>query len=128
MLLPAFGFFLLALNVSATPVVIGTMLLVGLSQGAEGDVGAYLTVKYFDVEVYGTIYGMVVSNAVVSTALGAGILSATLDGTGDYSAFLYLGSFSIVLGSVVLLFLRAFPSVPPGVSPHEVQSPIEAFE
>lgn len=109
MILPAAGFFVLAVNVSAPVVIIGTMALVGLSQGAEGDIGAYLTAKYFDVENYGTIYGMIVSNAVVSTALGAGILSATLERTGSFTMFLFIGAFAVIAGSVILLALRAIP-------------------
>ncbi len=112
MSLPALGLLLLALDMQIAPVVVCSMLLVGLSQGAEGDIGAYLTIKYFDVKIYGTVFSMVVSNTVIAMAVGATILSVTLERTGNFTLYLFIGTCSILAGSLVLLLLRTLKPAP----------------
>ncbi len=112
MSLPAIGLFLLALDLQIVPVVVCSMLLVGLSQGAEGDIGVYLTIKYFDVKIYGTVFSIVVSNTVIAMAVGATILSVTLERTGNFTLYLFIGAGSILAGSLVLLLLRGLKPAP----------------
>ena len=80
--------------------------------GPEGDIGVYLTIKYFDVKIYGTVFSIVVSNTVIAMAVGATILSVTLERTGNFTLYLFIGAGSILAGSLVLLLLRGLKPAP----------------
>lgn len=71
--------------------------LVGLAQGAEGDVGAYLTSRKFSIQHYSFIYSFLIASMGASSAIGALVLSLTLHLTNSLIPFL-------VLCAVVTLF------------------------
>jgi MFS family permease len=59
--------------------------LVGLGLGAEVDLIAYLTSRYFGLRAFGTIYSLIFASFVLAGALGPLIMGAGFDQTGSYA-------------------------------------------
>jgi MFS family permease len=105
--LPGVGMFLLASSLSTPVVLTVSLLTMGLALGAEGDVMGYLTVRYFGVEIYSSVLGIVTAGVATSFALGSLLLSLTLRATGSYSLFLIIcGLAGLVVGGVFMLLKR----------------------
>lgn len=103
--LPSIGLFLIASALDAQWVLVSAVLLMGLSQGAEGDIAGYLVVRHFGVGVYSSVLGLCIAALGLATALGAVLLSRMLQGTGGYTVFLYLTAASVLLGGLLFLLL-----------------------
>jgi MFS family permease len=117
MALPGIGMFLLASSLS-TPVVLSLSLLtMGLAFGAEGDVMGYLTVRYFGIDVYSSVLGMLTAVIAMSSALGSLVLSLTLRATGSYSVFLLICAVAGLVGGGTFMLLRRQPVARTDVSP-----------
>lgn len=98
--LPAVGFVALASPYDAAWILGGAILLVGLAQGAEGDIGAYLTSRNFDLQQYSFVFAFVSSAMFVASAAGSVVLSVTLDLTGSFNTFLLLSAGFTLLGAI----------------------------
>lgn len=98
--LPAVGFLMFLSPLEATWALVIAVSLVGLAQGAEGDVGAYLTSRKFTMKHYSFIYGFLVASMGASSAVGALVLSLTLHLTDSFTLFLMLCAVSTLLGGV----------------------------
>ncbi|HEY0917348.1 MAG TPA: MFS transporter, partial [Solimonas sp.] len=103
--LPSVGLFLIASAFDAQWVLVGAVLLMGLSQGAEGDIAGYLVVRHFGVEIYSSVLGLCIAALGLATAVGAVLLSRFLDWTGGYVVFLYVTAGSVLLGGLMFLLL-----------------------
>lgn len=111
--LPAFGLAMLAFGTPTFAMVAFAMMLVGLSQGAESDIGAILTIKYFDLQIYGTVFSLILSNAVLTGVLGTMILSYTLHLTDSFTMFLVISTGCVALGAALFSLLgRAIKPAP----------------
>jgi len=98
--LPAIGFMVLASPAQASWVLAGAVLLVGLAQGAEGDVGAYITSRKFELRHYSFIYSFLIVSMGLASALGSLLLSATLVSTGNFNLFLTISAAVTILGAL----------------------------
>ncbi|MBV1686568.1 MFS transporter [Novosphingobium sp. G106] len=103
--IPAIGFFLLATDLNAVPVIAGSMFLVGVSIGAEADIMAFLVARYFNLRIFNSTLGLVHVVTFLTSAVGAGLISLTLKLTDSFSPFLYGVSGSITLGALLFLLL-----------------------
>jgi len=81
--------------------------LAGLGMGAEGDVIAYLTSRYFGLKSFGEIYGFAFGSFVLAGACGALIMGVGFDRTGSYTVPL-VGFLAAILVAIVL-FSRLGP-------------------
>jgi predicted MFS family arabinose efflux permease len=83
-------------------------LLTGFGLGAEGDVMAYLTTRYFGLRSFGEIYGFIFAGFVLAGGLGAFLMGAAFDARGSYA--LPLVSFCIVafIGAGLMLGLGPY--------------------
>lgn len=109
--LPGVGLAMLASSYDA-PVVLGAaMLLLGLSQGAEGDIMAYLVAKYFPAELYGTTMGLLGGGAGMSIAGGAILLSISLRFAETYAPFIAFGAVVTFIGAGLFLLLSRRPAL-----------------
>lgn len=105
MILPAFGFAILATPYD-TPVTVGAaMLLVGISVGAEGDLVSYLIARYFNLTIFSSALSLIYLGFYSGGFLGALALSATLQATGSFALFLWLMAGAVALGSLLFLAL-----------------------
>lgn len=107
--LPALGFLGLWSDFDMAWFLIASMLLVGVAQGAEGDVAAYLVTRYFDLRTYGFVMGMVSSALSASSAGGALVLSGMLRGNEDYMPFLLFAVAVTLVGASLFLGLGKRP-------------------
>lgn len=103
--MPALGLFALAAGASTPELLAASVMLVGLSLGAESDLAAYLVMRYFRLEIYGTVLGLVVTTMAASAAIGAVVLSATLRAFDHFSLYLALTGVSSLAGGLIFLFL-----------------------
>jgi MFS family permease len=107
--LPALGLGALASGSSMPMLVAAAVLFLGLSLGAEGDVLAYLVMRYFNLETYSTVFGLVNGALALSITVGSLLLSLTLKLSGSFIPFLVLSSISVLVGSGMFMLLRRVP-------------------
>ena len=81
--------------------------LVGLGMGAEVDMMAYLTTRYFGLRAFATIYGITFAAFMIAGALGPLVMAAGYDRFHSYK--LPLGLFSVALLCAVGLLARLGP-------------------
>jgi len=81
--------------------------LVGLGMGAEGDLIAYLTSRYFGLKAFGELYGYAFGTFVLAGACGALLMGIGFDRTGSYTVPL-LGFLTAIVVAIVL-FTRLGP-------------------
>lgn len=98
--LPAIGFFVLASPVAAVGLLAAAVLLIGMAQGAEGDIGAYMVSRHFELKNYSLILSFVKAALDGGGAIGALILSYTLHGSDSYAPFLLFSAATTVAGAV----------------------------
>jgi MFS family permease len=83
--------------------------LLGFAAGAESDLIAYLTGRYFGMANYGKIYGMLYMPFGLFSALSPIIYAYVRDTTGSYDPILQVAMFAFVVGGGLLLFLGKYP-------------------
>jgi predicted MFS family arabinose efflux permease len=97
------------LNVSGTQVLAFlAAILIGLGIGAEGDVMAYVTSRYFGLRSFGTIYGLTFSGFVLGGGSGVYVMDMTFDRTGSYAVALRLFCILTLVGAALMLRLGPF--------------------
>jgi predicted MFS family arabinose efflux permease len=101
-------------------------LLVGLGIGAEVDIIAYLTTRYFGLRSFGELFGWLWAVFGVSGGIGAYLMGVGFDKTGSYS--LPLAGFSLAGFAAMLLMMSLGPYRYRVKTPHtaDVASPIAA--
>jgi MFS family permease len=62
--------------------------LIGLGMGAEGDIIAYLTSRYFGLRSFGEIYGYAFASFLLAGALGPWLMGLGFDRSGSYGLIL----------------------------------------
>jgi MFS family permease len=95
--------------------------LVGLGMGAEADIIAYLTSRYFGLKSFAEIYGFTFGAFVLAGAFGAFIMGLGFDRTGSYSVPM-VGFLAAIIGAIVL-FSRLGPYR--YLPAHPEQTPLE---
>lgn len=103
--LPAVGLLLIASPLDTPLVLAAGVMMMGLSLGAEGDVMAYLVMRYFGVEVYSSVLGLSVAAVGVASAIGSIILSGALEATGHFTLFVFGSGVSVLIGASLFLML-----------------------
>jgi MFS family permease len=82
--------------------------LIGLGVGAEVDIMAYLTTRYFGIRSFGAIYGSIFTGFSLSGGLGQYLMGATFDTTGSYSFALTLFLIAALAGAAIMLRLGPY--------------------
>ncbi len=117
--LPAFGFAGLASGSDARLVLAACIALVGLAQGAEGDIGAFLASRKFPIAHYSFVYSFIIASMVLASATGSVTLSMMLRGSDSYAPFLWIAAALTVVGAAAFYLTgRARPAPPPNPIPH----------
>jgi MFS family permease len=113
MALPAIGLFILASGAQEPLLLAFAVSILGLSTGADGDVMSYAVMSFFCVEIYGSTLGLVGASVALSGAVGAALLSWTLEVTEAFDTFLFVTGVAAIIGGLLFLPLRdgAFGSV-----------------
>ncbi len=109
LILPAVSCLLLAQD-NLTPAMIYTSaLLIGLAAGAELDLIAFLTSRYFGLKNYGQIYGGQFVFFAVGSGAAPAIFGWSQDVTGSYALILYSTAALFVIGALLMLVLGKYP-------------------
>lgn len=109
-LVPLVGMAMLGAGVTGTLAMAAAVLL-GLGIGAEGDIMAYLTSRYFGMAQYGVIYGCILAFFTLGSGLGPWIMAHAFDTNRSYAAGLIgLGlALLAAIGLVVSLGAYRYP-------------------
>jgi MFS family permease len=84
-------------------------LLFGLSAGAEVDLLAYLTGRFFGLRAFGSIYGLLLVPFGVAAGIGPILLGRVYDVTGSYGPGLYTGALTCGIGALLIASLGRYP-------------------
>lgn len=107
--LPAIGMALMASPLDATIVLGLSVALMGLAQGAEGDVAAYLVSRRFGLRVFSLVLGLVGASIAGGAALGSLLLSLSLSQWDSYAPFLMFSAVVTLIGAGMFLLLGRRP-------------------
>lgn len=114
MFIPTIGFFFLGTGLD-TQLVIGiSMFIIGLSVGAEADIIPFLVARYFQVRIYNTTLGLLMTCSFLASATGAIGVSISLRMYDSFEPLLFAIAGSIVIGSLLFLFMpksRSFEKI-----------------
>ena len=102
----AFGIALLR-TAAGTRLVFLAVFLIGLGMGAEVDIIAYLTSRYFGLRAFGEIYGYAFASYTLAGALGPWLMGLGFDRSGSYGSVLV--GFLLATSLAVVLMTRLGP-------------------
>lgn len=106
---PAISCWLVMGSGSPLAVLMLGAVLLGFAAGAESDLIAYLSGRYFGMAHYGKIYGMLYMPFGVGSAISPAIYGAVRDATGNYDAMLLVGGGLFMVGALLPLLLGRYP-------------------
>jgi MFS family permease len=106
--LSAVGMGLFAAGAVDTMAFVGAVC-VGLSLGAEIDLLAYLTGRYFGLKSFGTAYGFLFSAVLAGSAIGPLAFGIGFDTTGSYVSILTICVAMNILAVILTAFLGRYP-------------------
>lgn len=109
---PIIGFALMLSGALSFPVAFGAAVLIGASQGAEIDVVAYLSARYFGMRHYSTIYGSTVATMAMAGVAGQVGIGFLHDYAGSYHLALIVMITILALSIPFYLMLGAYPERP----------------
>lgn len=109
LLVPALGSWLLSGESLTSQAAFAAVLCLGFGAGFEFDLLAYLISRYFGQRNYGTIYGCFYTVIAFGGGLGPVVYGYAFDSTGTYATALLLGVGCVLVGSILLLLLGAYP-------------------
>jgi predicted MFS family arabinose efflux permease len=108
--LPAVACVLLAQNEVTVPAAMLSAALIGLAAGAETDLVAFLTARYFGLKNYGRLYGMQYAVFGFASGIAPSVFGKVYDVYGTYQPILYAAAVLFVLGAILLLTLGKYPT------------------
>jgi predicted MFS family arabinose efflux permease len=109
--LPCIGTYILATDTTQIVMLGLAIILIGLSFGAEADILAYVTARYFPMHIYSSVMGLLTTAVGLAIGLGSGLLSYMLSKTDSFTAFLLVGGTLVLIGAVNLLRLGAIEDI-----------------
>ena len=106
-LISACGVGVLAAGAVGTPAFLAA-LAIGLSMGAEIDMLAYLTSRYFGVDNFGKIYGILFASFLIGTSLGPYLFGLAYETYNSYREVLLAAVIVIIISAVTTLLLPSY--------------------
>lgn len=106
MALPGLGCLLVASPWDGYAVLVVAVCCLGTAWGAEGDVIAYLVARRFSLTIYSTVLSILMAAIGVSSAVGALILSRSLQASPSFNGFLVFAGIAAFVGGALFLLLR----------------------
>jgi predicted MFS family arabinose efflux permease len=111
--LPSVGLVILATELNLVSYVALSVFLIGLSQGAEGDLIAFLVVRYFGMDLFGSVTGLLIGSLGFAAAFGSMILSLTLKLNGTFTLFFIFSAVTVFIGGSLFMLLGWLPIARP---------------
>lgn len=109
-LLSAFGLAMLATG-AIGPMAFVAAALIGLSAGAEFDLLAFLTSRYFGLRSFAEIYALLFIAFIIGTSLGPLAYGAVFEQTGSYVWVLAGCSAATVIAGLIMMSLPRYPAL-----------------
>jgi MFS family permease len=109
LLVPALACWLLTGTDADKPALLAAAFMLGFAAGAEADVIAFLSSRYFGMANYGKIYGLLYMPFAMLSGLSPAIYGWVKDTTGSYDAMLYAAAALFASGALLLLTLGRYP-------------------
>lgn len=116
---PYIGFVLCLCGIAAIVLLLGApgtvwvailvAILIGGGAGAESDLLAYVSGRYFGLRALGTLYGYVFCAVMLGTAIGPFIFGKMYDAFGSYDEVLIGAAVFVGLSGLLMLSLPRFP-------------------
>jgi MFS family permease len=122
--MPALGALLLMGAALETSMISLSIILIGLAAGAEIDLVAYLSSRYFGLKSYGKIYGVLLMVFSVSAGLAPTVFGMSFDHYGNYGVILPIAALLSFVGGALMLFLGAYPQFDVVTQPYD--TPLES--
>lgn len=119
-LLPAATSLILLAAGGSVPLALLSAVLLGLGMGAEMDIATYLAARYFGLNSFGGIFGIIIAFFAVGAGLGPLLGNIVYDRTGSYMPLL-LAVIPVSIASAALL--AALPRLPGGDPPAGRRAP-----
>lgn len=110
---PAIGCLCLLQDQVSPMLFYGAILLIGLGQGAEIDIVAFMIARYFGLRSYATIYGVSTLGIALGVSLGATLIGKSFDVFGNYNAALAAASASFAAAAFCYLAMGRYPARQP---------------
>ena len=107
--LPAISCYILLGQDIAFPMAALAGFLLGFAAGAESDLIAYLTGRYFGMAHYGKIYGMLYMPFGFFSALSPIVYANVRDTSGSYDPILSVALYAFFIGGALLMLLGRYP-------------------
>lgn len=111
---PALGCLLLVPDQISFGMAMVAVVCIGLAQGAEIDLVAFIIARYFGLRSYATIYGITVFAISMFCALYANMLAWLYDWIGDYRLGITISAASLAVAAGCYLGLGRYPAAEPG--------------
>lgn len=108
LLLPAIACVILA-QANSTPLLVLGCVMLGIAAGAELDVLAFLTARYFGLAHYPKIYAISYMALATGSATAPTIFSRIHESTGGYAMSFAIASGLFVVSALLLLLLGRYP-------------------
>jgi predicted MFS family arabinose efflux permease len=110
--LPALGFALIAGSGAASWAMLAGVALLGISQGAEGDIAGYVGAQYLGPGLFSTTFGLVTAATSLAGFIGSVASGVILSEGGGFGLFLAFLAVTTATGAVLFLFLPRTPHKP----------------
>lgn len=114
--LPALSCIVLAQSTDTTHLLIACAVL-GLAAGAELDLLAFLTARYFGLAHFSKIYAMIYAALAAGSALAPGMFSYLREQTGDYDLSFTIAGLLFAIAGLLLPLLGRYPYFGPAKIP-----------
>jgi MFS family permease len=106
----ALGVAMLAAGAVGAPAYVAAVL-VGISLGAEIDLLAFMTSRYFGMRCFGEVYGLLFASFLAGASIGPVAYGATYDGSGSYVSVLLASCVLIAAACAVTARLPRYPKL-----------------
>jgi predicted MFS family arabinose efflux permease len=111
-LAPIGGCALLLIGEPNLTAIMIAVVLIGLAQGAEIDVVAYMIARYFGMSAYSAIYGLIVLIMIWATAAASVLFGLAYDTFTSYDTALVGAAVAFGLGAMSYLLVGKYPDTP----------------
>jgi MFS family permease len=112
---PAVGCAILLCGLHSTIALALVVILTGIGTGAENDIAAYLSARYFGLRDYGSIFSAVTMVITAGNMIGPLIFGFLYNTSGSYSGMLWACAALFIVGSTLLLTLGKYPRFEQGI-------------
>lgn len=88
-------------------------VLVGFASGAETDLVAFMSARYFGLKHYGRIYGVQYAVFGFASGIAPALFGSVYDRTGSYDAILVIAAIAFGVGALLMLTMGRYPVFTP---------------